>query len=872
MVDTENLLQFKEEATKIMGEGGFQLHKWHSNVPELEEPQRGEEDATSSQASSTCEKLAVGTRSQGTRILGVSWNKTEDKFSIDLMKPLAAVSEGPVTKRKILSAINGVFDPLGIAAPVVITGKILYSQACLRKLKWDEAVPDDIQKPWNKWMQGIEERPSLSIPRSVVNREVSRIVLHGFADASKLAVSVAIYALAFHTAAPVLQNLLVAKSRIAPRDQSIPRLELIAAHTLSRLMNHVKGALQDHPIEDYHCWVDSTTVLYWIKGHGSWSQFVRNRTKTIQDKEYLKWHHVPTSDNPSDQGSRGIEPGKMGQLWFLGPNWLKNSDEWPQQPEVSDTPETARESVRPTLEKQMLAKEERENETIDALLHKYASYWKLLRVTAFVRRFIYNCRETEKRKGPLAAEEFKEAERIWITQAQASQELKSDVELKKDEEGILRCIGRVPSYRPVFLPRDCKLAALIVQQAHEQMLHGGVSTTMCHVREKFWIPKLRSLTKKVIRNCNVCKRYWKKPVSTSCASVSALPVFRAELSDPFAVIGVDFAGPVYYKIRKSTTAKAYIALFTCASTRAVHLKLCRDLSATEFQRALKEFVARRGCPQTIVSDNGKTFVATGKWLSVLKKNHSLANYLGALSITWKFNLARAPWWGGFFERLIGIMKRSLSKVIGRSLLTFQELEEVLLDTETSMNNRPLLYQGEEFEQPVLTPNTLLRGKPTPILEEDLEKIGEENVTKRMRFLLKCKEHLRKRFMKEYVHALEERQQRSTGSIEKIPNIGAVVLLKGEAKNKALWKLGRVLGKVIGKDGTVRGLKVKQGNGYIVERPLQLVCNLEIGGEVPNWKPNPEAADFIPSTGPSRRTKEIANERIKNILEQEVEDD
>ena len=129
-------------------------------------------------------------------------------------------------------------------------------------------------------------------------------------------------------------------------------------------------------------------------------------------------------------------------------------------------------------------------------------------------------------------------------------------------------------------------------------------------------------------------------------------------------------------------------------------------------------------------------------------------------------MARAPWRGGFFEHLIGIMKKCLSKVIGRSLLSYEELEEVLLDIEICMNNRPLFYQGEEFEQPVLTPNTLLRGRPNPILEEDLEKIGEEEVTRRMRFLQKSKEHLRKRFVKEYVHALEERQQPPTGALPK----------------------------------------------------------------------------------------------------------
>ena len=247
----------------------------------------------------------------------------------------------------------------------------------------------------------MENCPCLTVPRSVVDRDVTRIVLHGFSDASKLATSVAIYALAYHAAAPVHQNLLVAKSRIAPRDLSIPRLELIAAHTLSRLMNHVKEVLQGQPMEKYHCWVDSTTVLYWIKGLGTWTQFVRNRTRAIQEKGYLKWHHVPTSDNPSDQGSRGAEPRKLGELWFKGPIWLSNPDKWPQQPEVLMTCEVEKECLMPKPEKQLLAKEEEKNLIVDQLLHKYASYWKLLRVTAFVRRFIDNCKKTEKRKGPL---------------------------------------------------------------------------------------------------------------------------------------------------------------------------------------------------------------------------------------------------------------------------------------------------------------------------------------------------------------------------------------------------------------------------------------------------------------------------------------
>ena len=96
-------------------------------------------------------------------------------------------------------------------------------------------------------------------------------------------------------------------------------------------------------------------------------------------------------------------------------------------------------------------------------------------------------------------EEVQAAEKFWIIQGQATVP-RTDVGLKKDEEGILRCVGRVPHYHPVFLPRNSKLASLIVQQVHEQMLRGGVSITMCRMREKYWIPKLRSLAKTVIRN------------------------------------------------------------------------------------------------------------------------------------------------------------------------------------------------------------------------------------------------------------------------------------------------------------------------------------------------------------------------------------
>lgn len=863
--NVEELVKFKEEATEIMSEGGFHLHKWHTNAPiELDTPSYNEvEEEELSYA-----KAALETKGSETKILGIPWDTKTDEFKISFAKCLERADERVLTKRKMLSIINCVFDVLGLVSPVIITGKILYSQVCLQKLAWDEEVPREIGEQWQRWIKCLTKTPSVSMPRSVITGTVSKMVLHGFADASKSAVSAAIYIVAYYSTSDVSQHLLVAKSRIAPK-KSIPRLELVGAHTLSRLMNHVRMVMEEYPIEEIHGWLDSTTVLHWLEGNGKWTQFVRNRAKAIRDINFTQWHYIPTEENPSDLGSRGAAPDKLGKLWFHGPDWLHNESKWPSQPEIKETPEAVSESL-PKKDKQLLANEAHmEPNRITELLDKF-SYWKTLRVTAFVMKFIAKCQG--KRKEPiLTTEEIAEAEVYWIKKAQQSEDLKSNIDLKKDENGVWRCYGKVPGYNPIFLPRNNKLVISVIEQSHKKTLHGGVGITMSDVRKRFWVPKLRAQVKKVVHDCFHCKRHRVKPLSAP--EKSMLPEFRAQLSDPFAYTGVDFAGPIVYKINKSTLAKSYVALFTCASTRAVHLKLCKDLTAPEFQRAMKEFVARRGPPQTMVSDNGRTFVATRKWLRTLRKNEDLMNYLATQRIKWKFNLSRAAWWGGFFERLVGIMKRSLAKVIGRRMLTFPELEEVLLDVECTMNNRPLCYQGEGFEHQVITPNVLLRGKPEVLLEEDLEKIPGDQLTRRITFMQKSKYHLRKRWINEYLHALEERQQPSdTRGASVIPNIGAVVLLKEDTKNKSFWKLGRVVGNVCGKDKVVRGLKLRLGNGNIVERPLQLVCNMEVGGEDEAVRLNPLAKEFIPEPRPSRRAKLEALNQIKGVGVYEEDED
>ena len=149
-----------------------------------------------------------------------------------------------------------------------------------------------------------------------------------------------------------------------------------------------------------------------------------------------------------------------------------------------------------------------------------------------------------------------------------------------------------------------KPVPLIVMACHERIMHGGVKDTLTELKSKYWIVKGRSFVKKLLQRCVVCRRIHGKPFLFPRSP--SLPGFRVQESPPFSYTGVDFAGPLYVK---SGEGKVWICLYTCCSSRAVHLEVVPDLTAEAFIRCSRRFVARRGIPRKIISDNGKTFKA-----------------------------------------------------------------------------------------------------------------------------------------------------------------------------------------------------------------------------------------------------------------------
>ena len=274
------------------------------------------------------------------------------------------------------------------------------------------------------------------------------------------------------------------------------------------------------------------------------------------------------------------------------------------------------------------------------------------------------------------------------------------------------------------------------------------------------------------------------------------------------------------------------------------MELLLSLETVEFLGALKRFIARRGRPTKIYSDNGKTFAAAAKWLKKAMKDEQLHDFLADKAISWQFNLSRAPWWGGQFERLVGLFKRAFNKTIGAGLLTYPELCDVVLNVEVELNNRPLDYVEDD---PQMTPASLLfqRSNRIPELEPWRELV---DLRKRAnKYLRSCKDALWKRWSSEYLTALRERHRCDRD---------------GKSPLEIVEKL------FPGKDGVVRAVKLRAGKTYL-ERPFQHLYHLELSCDKRPATPetlNPEAPPFRP-----KRDAAVAGDlRNKDILRNEQE--
>ena len=396
------------------------------------------------------------------------------------------------------------------------------------------------------------------------------------------------------------------------------------------------------------------------------------------------------------------------------------------------------------------------------------------------------------------------------------------------------------------MPAKHTFVKLVIKQTHDRVKHSGINATLTALRERYWVLRGRATVKKVIRRCVVSRRY----EASSCkpSHFADLPSHRVSDDPPFTHIRLDFAGPLYVKETRrslqtsdSDSNKVYACLFTCASTRAVHLELTRGLTVQDFLLAFRRFASRRGLTATIQSDNAKTFQSFSKEIRKIARSPEVWKYLTDNRITWNFIVEKEPWWGGYWERLVRSIKSPIKKVIGGSTASYDEMCTLLTEVEAVINARPLtyVYDDEESVSYPLTPSDLIYGRRITALNPNSQ---HYEITSRYNSLTKRLKHHRhllsqftRRWRNEYLTSLHEQVAMGSSACDVNAKfkVGDVVILKNDSVARAFWKLAKVEQLLPGGDGSVRAaiLTLPRGTSSTsnqrLRRPIQQLIPTEV---------------------------------------------
>ena len=490
--------KLKRETAEVFVDARFELHKWHSNVPDLETTSSDDEPTFAKQQLEN--KLNRGK----SKLLGIPWDKVQDTLRV-----VFPAETAELTKRGVLANLAKDYDPLGLVLPVMLEGKLIYREICNQKLAWDALLPDVWTNQWKNWEHKLPNRVTLPHSLATYQERIKEMKLHAFGDASGHGVSAAIYAVTQESG--ITQGLVDAKSRLAKQRLTIPHLKLISGHMAVNLVTNIHKALEGFPLTtDIQCWLDSTVALHWLRDQGEYRQFVTNRVQKIQSHPNTQWRHVPSTKNPADLGSRGGSVTDV-QLWWRGPERFADLTSWPED---IVTQASQQSDAERKVQREIFAAAIKISDDLDRVLEKFDLH-KDLRVCKWASRFIHNCQHPlEKIQGPLSTQEITSSRLFWIKRAQQQvisddhfQEDKLQLNLRRNANGVLKCWGRIQGEYPIFLPDSALYTIKVVQCAHVTTLHGGVGLTMAMVREVQWVPRLRKLTKRVLRNCWDCKRF-----------------------------------------------------------------------------------------------------------------------------------------------------------------------------------------------------------------------------------------------------------------------------------------------------------------------------------------------------------------------------
>jgi transposase InsO family protein len=398
-----------------------------------------------------------------------------------------------------------------------------------------------------------------------------------------------------------------------------------------------------------------------------------------------------------------------------------------------------------------------------------------------------------------------------------------------DSAGHLRVGGRVrnasldaDNKHPLIIPHRSPISMLIAREFHN-VAHLGTEWTLGLIRRTYWITKARCILKSVKQNCLMCKKLYGHPGYQRMADLPEERLMPGKAA--FSFVGTDCFGPIMVKVNRSQ-AKRYGCLFTCFTTRAVHVEVLSSLDTDSMINALRRFISRRGRPSKLWSDNGTNYVGCYNELSRNLKelnNGKLYDFCTKQNIEWIFNTPCSPHKGGVFERIVKTIKRVLVAVLENVRLNDEILNTVLCEVESLVNSRPITKVSEDACDPeALSPNHLLilNGGPAPIPGVFHD---SDRYRKRWRHVQHVVDTFWKRWIREYLPQLHKVSK--WHDVKPNLKVNDLVLVMEESTPRGLWPMGIVSDVKKSSDGLVRTVHVRTKSKELV-RPITKIVLLE----------------------------------------------
>ena len=629
------------------------------------------------------------------------------------------------------------------------------------------------------------------------------------------------------------------KAKLTPAHATtIPRLELCAAVLGVEISELVIEELELDP-NSVTYYTDSKVVLGYITNESRrFYVYVSNRVERIhRTSTPNQWNYVPTHLNPADLATRSIEASDLqASAWHTGPKFLLKSD----PSTASDKGNAAAEMLPDDAEERphvkVLATCVETRTALGAERFNRFSNWATLKVAIAKLITAVRSRSYIRVQEDIPPTQLhKQAEAVIIRCVQ-HEAFRNDIESLKrsgklpkssllaklspviDKDGLLRVGGRLnqadlsnEERHPIILPKSSHVSALIIQHYHEKVQHQGRVFTHGAIRRSgYWIIGDKRLVNSIIDKCIKCKR-----LRGQCQiqKMADLPADRVSPAPPFSYVGLDVFGPWQICARRTrgglAHSKRWAVLFTCMSTRAIHIEVIESMDTSSFINALRRFLAVRGPVIQLRSDCGTNFVgARNELQAVLQSSDvsSITSYLLKEGCEWIFKPPHASHAGGAWERMIGMARRVLESVLAdvpSKHLTHEVLTTLMAEVSAIVNARPLVPVSSDPDAPeILTPAMLLTEKP--------QQLGPPAGDFKPEDL----------FSKQWRRTLQPRRKWQSAS--RNLQIGDLVLLRCKDAPRNEWPLARITKADPDHDGKVRSVDLvtaKEGARKHYRRPV-----------------------------------------------------